>query len=264
MYHTSPNVINEGSINKNGVAGDCLFFSDDVYMMVASKTCYVYEADFECVNVSQLYDDDIISDIANYFNCDFDLAESLLDGSENEWNQEFKCDGDDSWWLQGKRGQCAAKMGFDGCIDEDEQGKVYIVPMLNRENKLTLIETRNQKLETRNQKPRGREMKYTDRNLMNKIKAVMSAKIGDKIDFRKHCFLENQYGGTPCFSYDFAETAVRTAYQVLENILKEDPEQFENYAGWEYNTDMEIEKLRTVTLKNFIENLIEDMINHQV
>ena len=35
-------------------------------------------------------------------------------------------------------------------------------------------------------------MKYTDRNLMNKIKAVMSAKIGDKIDFRKHCFLENQ------------------------------------------------------------------------
>lgn len=141
MYHTSPNKISDGMINRNGVAGDCLFFSDDVYVMTSSSTYFVYEADFNCVRASQLHDDEIISEIAAYFGCDNELAESLLDGSENEWNQEFDCDGDDSWWLQGKRGECAVKMGYDGCEDEDEQGTVYIVPMTGRESELTLVES---------------------------------------------------------------------------------------------------------------------------
>ena len=42
------------------------------------------------------------------------------------------------WWLQGKRGECAVKMGHDGCEDEDEQGTVYIVPMTGREKELIL------------------------------------------------------------------------------------------------------------------------------
>lgn len=142
MYHTSPVEIKEGSINKNGIAGSCLFFSDDIYVMTASDTYYVYEADFNCVNVSQLHDDAIIAEIASYFNCDVELAESLLDASENEWNQEFGCNGEDSWWLQGKRGECAVKMGFDGCKDEDEQGTVYIVPMLSREHELKLVDVK--------------------------------------------------------------------------------------------------------------------------
>lgn len=142
MFHTSPNKISEGMINNNGVAGDCLFFSDDVYVMTASATVFVYQADFDCVRASQLHDDEIISEIAEYFGCDVELAESLLDGSESEWNQEFDCDGEDSWWLQGKRGECAVKMGYDGCEDEDEQGTVYIVPMLGRESELTLVEVK--------------------------------------------------------------------------------------------------------------------------
>ena len=140
MYHTSPNKISIGSINKNGISGDCLFFSDDVYVMTTSSSYYVYEADFECVKASNLYDESIVSEIAEYFNCDLDLAESLLDSSESEWYQDFDCDGEDSWWLQGKRGQCAVKMGYDGCKDEDEQGVVYIVPMTGRESELNLVE----------------------------------------------------------------------------------------------------------------------------
>lgn len=143
MFHTSPSKITKGMINNNGISGSCLFFSDDVYTMTASKVVYVYEADFNCIDASELYDEDIISDIANYFNCDKELAESLLDGSENEWDQEFDCEGDDSWWLQGKRGECAVKMGFDGCEDEDEQGVVYIVPMKDRESELKLVEVIN-------------------------------------------------------------------------------------------------------------------------
>lgn len=143
MYHTSPNKIESGLISNNGVAGSCLFFSDDVYVMTASNCYYVYEADFDCVRASQLHDEGIISEIAEYFDCDLELAESLLDASENEWQQAFECDSEASWWLQGKRGECAVKMGFDGCEDEDEQGTVYIVPMFGREDELKLAEVAN-------------------------------------------------------------------------------------------------------------------------
>ncbi len=143
MFHTSPTKIESGLINSNGVVGSCLFFSDDVYVMTASSSYYVYEADFDCVRASQLHDEEIIAEIAERFNCDAELAESLLDASESEWNQDFECDGSDSWWLQGKRGECAVKMGFDGCEDEDEQGTVYIIPMLGREDELNLVEVAN-------------------------------------------------------------------------------------------------------------------------
>jgi len=139
MYHTSANKITDGMINGNGVAGDCLFFSDNIYVMTASPTYYVYEADFNCVAASQLHDVEIISQIAERFDCDTDLAESLLDSSENEFNQSFDCDAELSWWLQGMRGKCAVIMGFDGCEDEDEQGTVYIVPMSGRESQLVEI-----------------------------------------------------------------------------------------------------------------------------
>lgn len=138
MFHTSPS--KELKINSYGIAGDCLFFSDDVYQM-SSASKYVFEADFNCVSSFELHDDEIIAEISDYFGCDADLAESLLDASENEWNQDFECDADGSWWLQGKRGQCAVKMGYDGCKDEDEQGVVYIVPMLGRESDVTLVKT---------------------------------------------------------------------------------------------------------------------------
>lgn len=140
MYHTSPNKIIEGTINSYGVAGDCLFFSDSIYTMTENSTVYVYEADFDCVRASQLHDEKIILEIADRFNCDYKLAGSLLDASECEWKQCFNCDGEDSWWLQGKRGECSVKMGFDGCEDEDEQGVVYIVPMTGRENDLKLVD----------------------------------------------------------------------------------------------------------------------------
>lgn len=138
MYHTSPNKIEAGSINKQGIAGSCLFFSDDVYQM-SESSIYVYEADFDCVRASELYDEEIVSRIAERFNCDEEDAERLLDGRANEWDFDG-CDGYDSWWLQGMRGECAVKMGYDGCEDEDEQGTVYIIPMFGREHELKEVD----------------------------------------------------------------------------------------------------------------------------
>lgn len=141
MYHTSPNEIKAGQINDLGISGSCLFFSDNIYCMSASDKIYVYEiTGLDCVSVSQLYSAEIIKEIQEWFNVDEDLAESLLDGSKWEFNIEG-CTGEDSWWLQGKRGDCAVEMGHDGCKDVDEQGVVYIVPMTGREDELTLVET---------------------------------------------------------------------------------------------------------------------------
>lgn len=141
MYHTSPQKIKPGMINKFGVAGDCLFFSDSVYEMSASDVL-VYEAYFNCTPVYKLFDDEIVAEIAERFEVDSDVAECLLDGSKSEWDLDGM-DADASWWLQGKRGECAVKMGFDGCEDEDEQGTVYIVPMSGREDELTLVAMEN-------------------------------------------------------------------------------------------------------------------------
>ena len=49
------------------------------------------------------------------------------------WNHDF-ADAENDWYIQAKRGECAKKMGFDGCLDQDEQGGVYIIPMLERES----------------------------------------------------------------------------------------------------------------------------------
>lgn len=142
MYHTSPQIITNGLINNYGIAGSSLFFSDKIYIMSQRETYYVYEANFNCIHVSQLYNKEIIEEIASYFECNEELAESLLDAKENEWLQEFECSSENSWWLQGKRGQCAVEMGYDGCEDLDEQGVVYIVPMKGRENELKIVENK--------------------------------------------------------------------------------------------------------------------------
>lgn len=141
MFHTSPNLITDGMINEFGIAGSCLFFSDRIYQM-SNASIYTYEADFNCVPVYKLHDDEIIADIAERFNVDLETAELILDGSETHPHRRVSDDDDsayDSWWLQGKRGECAVKMGFDGCEDTDEQGAVYIVPMLGRESELKLV-----------------------------------------------------------------------------------------------------------------------------
>lgn len=135
MYHTSPNKITEGSIHEFGVAGSCLFFSDDIYQMSADNV-YVYKADFDCVAAYRLDDETAIAEIAEHFGVNEDTAEGLLDGSV-EW--EGHIGAEDSWWLQGRRGEAAARMGYDGAKDRDEQGTVYIVPMKGREGELTEV-----------------------------------------------------------------------------------------------------------------------------
>ena len=50
-------------------------------------------------------------------------------------------------------------------------------------------------------------------------------------------------------------------YQVLENTLEKNPENFD-FGGWEYNIDIDIESLRKMSLKTFIECRIEELLIH--
>lgn len=138
LFHTSPNKIE--SINKFGTFDDCLFFSNEVYEMSACETIvYVVDAsEMDFVDASDLHDGDVIAEIAERFEIELDDAEALLDGSDSVWNHSFG-DADADWFIQARRGECAKKMGFDGCKDQDEQGAVYIIPMLGREEILTEI-----------------------------------------------------------------------------------------------------------------------------
>ena len=153
LIHTSPVEIKE--ITKNGVFGDILFFASEEYHM--GKTSHVYSLEVgedKIINMTQLKDEKIIQEILDDLEGmkltqepDLELAESILDGSQYlldlipEDQMEYGC-GDYSeylWDIQTYQGRCAKKMGYEVCQSFDEQGTVWIVPMMGRENDLTLV-----------------------------------------------------------------------------------------------------------------------------
>ena len=137
LLHTSPAKIQK--IKSTGVFGECLFFSSEQYAMGEVKAVYELEiADEKIIEVSELYSEEIITDICNALDVDEEQAGSLLDASSTAF--DFGLGGEDDWYIQGKQGECAKLMGYEAVQAEDEQGAVYIVPMLNREGDLVLIE----------------------------------------------------------------------------------------------------------------------------
>jgi len=143
VIHTSPAKIEK--IRSYGLFADCLFFSNNEYVMTAAEGYYVYALeiqDDEIIEDYELYDDEIIAEIADNLGVDNDIAESLLDGSQSANDLMLEDAGEADWWIQSKQGECAKKMGYKACQSTDEQGTVYIVPMMGRESDLKLISKR--------------------------------------------------------------------------------------------------------------------------
>lgn len=135
LIHTSPNEITK--IEKYGMFDDCLFFSNEKYVMTQADTIYTYEIEIDegkIIDVSELHEESVINNIMEVIKCDEDEAERLLDGRTEADN------GEDSWWVQAKQGEAAKLMGYEAVESTDEQGSTWIVPMLTRENDLKLIE----------------------------------------------------------------------------------------------------------------------------
>lgn len=88
------------------------------------------------ISVNDLHDGEIIADIMRVLEIDEDDAERVLDGRDTAFDHGGE--GEDDWWVQGKQGECAKKMGFKACKAYDEQGAVYIVPMNDMVSELKL------------------------------------------------------------------------------------------------------------------------------
>ena len=58
-------------------------------MFILEASIYTFEV-ILIVSGNELHDDEIINEVSEYFGCDLELAESLLDASENESCQRFR------------------------------------------------------------------------------------------------------------------------------------------------------------------------------
>ena len=135
LTHTSPEVITE--IKTDGLFDDCLFFSIDEYSMGDVKAVYQIEIKEEnIINVYNLESKEIIESICSYLSVDADTAQELLNNELSAGS--ITSDYEDDWYIQAKQGECATLMGYEACESEDEQGAVYIVPMINKFNELKL------------------------------------------------------------------------------------------------------------------------------
>ena len=99
----------------------------------------------------------------------------------------------------------------------------------------------------------------THTELINIFKDDFSIK-NDPLDFRADRYINNNYGLTPCISYDRAKKIVFAIYDWAHDIISDNKGCFLNFDGWEYNLDMEIEKLRSSTVKMLIDCIINDLV----
>ena len=138
LIHTSPNPIEE--IDEFGTFGENLCFAASEYVMTAKSDYVVYELEIDdekIIRAYNLYDEEIIKDIAERLGVDEYIADRILDGRESAL--DYGADAEDDWWIQEQQGNCAKKMGYEACESVDEQGAVWIVPMLGREKDLVRV-----------------------------------------------------------------------------------------------------------------------------
>ena len=147
IYHTSPAVI--AKPQKFGRFGEFVFFSSGVYTMTEVVNPVVYGIDESTLSIVEAcsmahienFDvicADIINDVAEMFDVDFDTAHDILTEKESEWN--YDCDAEKSWDRQKLTAKAAKLMGFDGVQVEDEQGAAYIISIVDHFDKMRLLD----------------------------------------------------------------------------------------------------------------------------
>ena len=126
---------------------------------------------------------------------------------------------------------------------------------------MTSVGTIDKLLLSKRNKPKRKHLAMT--TLMNKFKDSFEASTGNRLDFRKDVYFENQYNLGPTFNYDFAEILVELTYDFFQQEIEENPESYPDFGGWDYCLSMEIERLRTTKAVDFINNFIDTLANHK-
>lgn len=141
LFHTSGDEIK--SINSDGLFGSFLCFSLNVYVMTGRDyLTYITEIDdSEIIDAAQLfYHDDaekldgLVARVMGMLDCDEDEAIEQI-----EQRAEYCGDADISWEIQHISAQAARLLGYRGVSMQDEQGTVYLIDMMGRENELRLV-----------------------------------------------------------------------------------------------------------------------------
>lgn len=152
LYHTSPIQITQ--INADGLFGEFLCFSRNVYTMTAKASYFVYGIEQEDLNIVEAcrlaYTDedeyekirDIVDDVAERFEIEKSMALDLiaeLRSIHDLWEMGIDTPADTEFWLQAQMCLAAKALGYDGVQGEDEQGGVYFINMFGREAQLIEI-----------------------------------------------------------------------------------------------------------------------------
>lgn len=82
------------------------------------------------------------------------------------------------------------------------------------------------------------------------------------LDFRRDVYAPNQYGLSPCVRYDRAKDIVLSIYSFGHQYIDDNKDQFPTFGRWEFNIEMEVDKLRTSKIKSLIDNVIGDLMLH--
>lgn len=138
LYHTSPDEITEP---KNGLFGDFLCFSGQVYTMTAAADPVVYRLEIredEVIDASSIWYDDnaelarpYAEQIMSRYGVDEDTAESLIDGSASLYDVDADIDAEDmaeaDWCIQRLTAEAGRAMGYAATAVKDEQGVCYMI-----------------------------------------------------------------------------------------------------------------------------------------
>lgn len=159
INHTSPNIINKINANHEYFKG-ALFFSSDIYTMTQSKEVHHYTLELnedQIIHVSDLDpSQEMIDQVKWDFQCLFDIEidddqaiELLTEEDEQDTIEEileenetslyelgYELASEFSWMNQGNQSLTARQMGFIACESTDEQGTVYMINLVDREDLL--------------------------------------------------------------------------------------------------------------------------------
>jgi len=83
------------------------------------------------------------------------------------------------------------------------------------------------------------------------------------LDFRSDVYLENQYGLSPCMSYDRARDITQFVYDWADDYIAQNKDIYPEFSGWRWNLDMATEELRTSSVYEFVNRIIDDLINRR-
>lgn len=135
IYHTSPKIITEA---KDGLFGEAICFAISPYSLSWHGPRFIYSVDredFSFIEASHIFFDDawelatpIVELIMDRFTVDADTARELLDQTTELTRLDVgEFDWDDDFWIQQQRYEAAKLMGYDGVIQNDEQGAMYML-----------------------------------------------------------------------------------------------------------------------------------------